>query len=46
MDFADASLCALAEQGGVTRILTFDDDFRVYRLSGQRAFEYVLEIAA
>src|SRR5260370_10236355 len=36
MDFADASLVALAEQKLDRRIVTFDSDFRVYRtLDGQ-----------
>ena len=34
MDFADASLVALAEARGEFRIVTFDSDFRVYRTSG------------
>jgi predicted nucleic acid-binding protein len=34
MDFADASLVALAEARGDRRIVTFDSDFRVYRTAG------------
>ncbi len=40
MDFADASLVALAEEIGTSRILTTDRrDFSVYRLHGRKAFE-------
>jgi len=40
MDFADASLVALAEEIGTSRILTTDRrDFSVYRLNGRRAFD-------
>ena len=39
-DFADASLVALAEEIGTSRILTTDRrDFSVYRLNGRRAFD-------
>jgi predicted nucleic acid-binding protein len=38
---ADATLVALAEERGLTRIFTLDDDFRVYRLEGRRWFEVV-----
>lgn len=41
MDLADASLVATAERLGLTRIFTLDHHFRVYRLSGSRAFEVV-----
>jgi uncharacterized protein len=41
MDFADATLVALAEQRGFKRIFTLDSDFRLYRLHGRRAFEIV-----
>jgi predicted nucleic acid-binding protein len=34
MDFADASLVALAEARRDYRIVTFDSDFRFYRLAG------------
>jgi predicted nucleic acid-binding protein len=36
MDFADASLVALAEALHDFRIVTFDNDFRVYRAAGGR----------
>ena len=40
MDLADASLVWLAEETGVTRIMTLDvRDFSRYRLSDGRAFE-------
>ena len=40
MDLADASLVWLAEETGVTRILTLDQrDFSRYRLADGRAFE-------
>ena len=32
MDFADAALVRVAEREGLTRILTFDADFAIYRL--------------
>lgn len=41
MDLADATLVALAEAQGLTRVFTLDADFRVYRLKGRRAFEIV-----
>lgn len=41
MDVADASLVALAEERGLTRIFTLDSDFRVYRLPRGRAFSIV-----
>lgn len=42
MDFADASLLWLAEETGVTRIMTTDvRDFSRYRLADGRAFEIV-----
>ena len=39
MDFADASLVALAERAGTREILSFDDDFFVYLINGKDAFE-------
>jgi predicted nucleic acid-binding protein len=40
MDLADASLVALAEQTGVTSVMTLDvRDFSRYRLADGRAFE-------
>ena len=41
MDLADASLVALAEERGLTRIFTLDHHFRVYRLPRGRAFDVV-----
>jgi predicted nucleic acid-binding protein len=47
MDFADASLVALAEEIGTSRILTTDRrDFAIYRLHGRRAFDIVPDPAA
>ncbi|HEY1294466.1 MAG TPA: PIN domain-containing protein [Chloroflexota bacterium] len=39
MDFADASLVALAETTGDLRIITFDADSRIYRTADGRALE-------
>lgn len=39
MDLADASLVALAETLGATRIFTLDSDFFVYRLENGAALE-------
>jgi len=39
MDFADATLVALAEERKITRVFTLDRHFRAYRLHGRRAFE-------
>lgn len=41
MDLADATLVALAEERGLRRIFTLDDDFRGYRLNGRRTFHVV-----
>jgi predicted nucleic acid-binding protein len=41
MDLADASLVALAEARGLTTVFTLDQDFRVYRLPGGKAFTLV-----
>ena len=38
MDFADASLVALAELRHDYRIVTFDSDFRFYRMTGGQGF--------
>ncbi len=38
LDFADASLVALAETRHDYRIVTFDSDFRFYRLAGGLSF--------
>ena len=37
MDLGDASLVALAEDRGIRRIFTLDDDFLVYR-AGKKPF--------
>lgn len=41
MDLADASLVALAETAGYTRIFSIDSDFYVYRLADGTALEVV-----
>ncbi len=41
MDFADASLVALAESLNINRIFTLDNDFRIYRLHNAHPFEVV-----
>jgi predicted nucleic acid-binding protein len=41
MDFADASLVAIAEENGWEDVFTLDGDFLVYRLGGRRAFNVV-----
>lgn len=41
MDLADATLVALAEERGLARIFTLDDDFHIYRIAGRRRFEVV-----
>ncbi len=38
MHLADASLVAVAEERGLTRVFTLDRDFRVYRALGRRPF--------
>jgi uncharacterized protein len=43
MDFADASLVALAEQTGIQQIFTLDDDFFFYRINGQDSFQVLPE---
>jgi predicted nucleic acid-binding protein len=39
MDLADATLVALAEARRLSRIVTLDRDFEVYRLHGRKAFK-------
>ena len=39
MDLADASLVALAEAEGYTRIFSIDEDFYIYRLADGTALE-------
>ena len=41
MDLAVASLVAVAEERGLTKVFTLDRDFRVYRLLGRRPFAVV-----
>lgn len=41
MDFADASLVAVAESSGTRRVFTIDSDFRIYRLNDRDSFEVV-----
>lgn len=41
IDLADASLVALAEERGLMRIFTLDEDFLIYRIKGRRAFELI-----
>jgi uncharacterized protein len=41
MDFADATLVALAERLGTKRIFTIDSDFLLYRWQDKYAFELV-----
>jgi predicted nucleic acid-binding protein len=38
MDFADAALVRLAERERLTRILTFDERFKIYALPGRARF--------
>jgi predicted nucleic acid-binding protein len=41
MDLADATLVALAEERGLTRVFTLDADFEIYKLRGRRHFDVV-----
>jgi predicted nucleic acid-binding protein len=42
MDFADASLVAVAERMGLSRVFTLDrSDFSVYRRNGRSPFEII-----
>ena len=43
MDLADACLVDMASETGCGRILTLDDDFRVYRWGRNRPFELLLQ---
>lgn len=43
MDFADACLVDMAGEFGTGRVLTLDDDFRVYRWGRNRPFEFLLK---
>jgi len=42
MDFADASLVALALRKGFDTIVSLDSDFDIYRLAGRRRFKNLL----
>jgi predicted nucleic acid-binding protein len=42
MDFADACLVHMADELDTGRILTFDDDFAVYRWRRARVFDRLL----
>jgi len=42
MDFADATLVFIANKLKILNIITLDDDFRVYRLSGNKRFIYLI----
>ena len=41
MDFADASLVALAERKGIKTVFTNDSDFRVYKIHGKDSFDII-----
>lgn len=41
MDFADATLVALAEELGSDTVFTADQDFRIYRIRGRKTFRIV-----
>lgn len=41
MDFADASLVALAEERKLGTVFTLDEDFNVYRMSDGKAFTII-----
>ena len=42
MDFADATLVAVAERLGIRAVLTLDSDFRIYRYRGRYSFQLPL----
>jgi len=42
MDFEDATLVFLADRTNTPQIMTLDNDFRVYRFQGRKAFESML----
>jgi predicted nucleic acid-binding protein len=44
MDFADATLVALAEELGARKVFTLDADFDVYRLPRRARFELVPDV--
>jgi predicted nucleic acid-binding protein len=41
MDFADASLVAIAEEQRLSRIFTLDDHFKVYQINGREPFNTI-----
>ena len=41
MDFADASLVAVAESRGIRRLFTLDSDFYIYRLADDSVLEVI-----
>jgi predicted nucleic acid-binding protein len=41
MDLADATLVALAEEGGLGTVFSLDKDFRVYRLARGKPFRVI-----
>ncbi len=41
MDFADASLVALADQSDIRQVLTLDRDFYRYQINHQDSFEVI-----
>lgn len=41
MDLADATLVCIAETLQIRRILTLDEDFRIYRLAGKKMFDVI-----
>lgn len=44
MDFADASLVAVAESIGEKRVFTLDSDFYVYRLYDREPFDVIMPL--
>jgi len=42
MDLADASILLAAEEKGIHDILTFDSDYRIYKLKKGKAFHNLL----
>ena len=44
MDFADATLVALAEELGARKVFTIDTDFELYRLARRSRFELVPDV--
>ena len=42
MDFADACLVYVAEQFGISDIVTVDRDFTIYRIKGKKSFKTIL----